>query len=155
GTARNPVAGRSRDGRRAFSGRGGHRWRLKAGGAFSLCTDVILENRCLRRAWASYQEATRAVHSCGEAATLAHCQNRSAPPVSPLCDQAAPMTRGGGAGAKGISLKRGPAVQVSDCGATATPAPASTAAIKLLTLSCSSAMRGFFWRGANRVVNNS
>ena len=57
--------------------------------------------------------------------------------------------KGASAGEKGMSFKRGPAVQASDCGAMATPLPASTAAIRLLTLSCSSAMRGLLLRVEN------
>jgi len=56
---------------------------------------------------------------------LAHSKSRSAATVNPLSTQAAPTTNGAGAGENGMSLKRGPAVQVRDFGAMATPFPAS------------------------------
>src|SRR5580658_9757846 len=83
------------------------------------------------------------------AASRAHFKNPAAAGVNPFLIQAAPTTKGASAGENGISFKRGPAVHPSDCGAMATPLPASTAAIKLLTLSCSSAMRGLLLSPAN------
>src|SRR6266516_3015718 len=88
-------------------------------------------------------------------ASLAHYKNRSAAVVTPFLAQATPTTKGAGAGEKGMSFKRGPAVQARDCGAMATPFPASTAVMRPLTLSCSSAMRGLLLLAANMAVKNS
>ena len=89
------------------------------------------------------------------AASFANFRNCSAVAVSRSLIHAAPTTNGSGAGEMGISFKRDPAVQVSDCDTTATPTPASTAAIKLLTLSCSSTMRGLTLMAANTAAKCS
>src|SRR5688572_10364278 len=75
--------------------------------------------------------------------SLAHSKNRSAVALRFSLRQAAPIMSGGGGGEMGMSFKRGPAVQPNNSEVIATPAPASTAAIKLAALSCSSAIRIF------------
>src|SRR5438045_2779087 len=80
---------------------------------------------------------------------FAQFKNRSAVAVNPSFNHATPTTSDSGAGENGISFSRTPDVHVRDCVATAMPAPASTDAIRLLTLSCSSTMRGFAFAAAN------
>ncbi|MDB6175702.1 MAG: hypothetical protein JWL59_5013 [Chthoniobacteraceae bacterium] len=54
----------------------------------------------------------------------------------------APTTMGAEGGISGTIFSRGPTMQAMELGTIATPRAASTAAIRLVTLSCSSAIRG-------------
>src|SRR6185369_14020090 len=98
--------------------------------------------------WVEWREVFGAGHEwraphCADAACFALFKKRSAAGVRPSFGHAAPSTRGSGAGEICRNFNRAPVTQASDSVTTAMPLPASTAVIKLATLSCSSAMRGF------------
>src|SRR5882724_2454079 len=63
---------------------------------------------------------------------------------------AIPTASGGGAGCSGRIFNRGLAKPLSGCAITATPLPDSTAAMRLVMLSCSSTICGERFRGANK-----
>ena len=60
-----------------------------------------------------------------------------------------------GAGWSGMSVNRAPTKQAKLSGTNATPRPDSTAAIRLVALSCSSMAGGFFPNGAYREARNA
>ena len=63
---------------------------------------------------------------------------------------AMPTTKGGGAGISGRIFNRGPLRQSKFFCTNATPRPASTDAMRLVELSCSSAIIGGRFSGANK-----
>jgi hypothetical protein len=69
--------------------------------------------------------------------------------------EAIPTTNGAGAGASGRIFNRGPDRQSKPCWTRATPRPASTEAMRLVALSCSSAMCGERLRGAKRPASQA
>ena len=94
-------------------------------------------------------------HLVAEATSFAVFQKFSAVWLSPPLGHAPPMTIGSGAGDNGISFNRGPVKQAKLSGTIATPIPASTAAIRLAALSCSSAILGSLLVGTNNVSRYS
>src|SRR2546423_946589 len=90
-----------------------------------------------------------------EAQSFAACRKRSAGADRPLLDQAAPTINGSGGGDRGVSFRREPVMQATDSETRAIPLPASTAAIRLVTLSCSSATRGLALAADSRAATDS
>src|ERR1035441_5073651 len=85
-----------------------------------------------------------------DATSLTDFKNCSAATVRRSLSHTTPITNGSGVGDRGMSFKRGPTVQASDFGATATPEPASIAATRLVPLSYSPTIRGLPGRPAKR-----
>src|SRR5262245_48466205 len=69
--------------------------------------------------------------------------------------QAAPTFNASIGDENGISFNRGPDMQLIDSGAMATPFPASTAEMRLVTLSCSSVIRSLSLRAPNTLLRSS
>ena len=81
--------------------------------------------------------------------------NFSAAGVTKSGLHAAPTVTIPAAGFSGMIFKRGPTMHARQLGTSATPLPASTAAIRLVTPSCSSANRSLNFIGANSVAKSA
>src|SRR5712692_2626652 len=93
--------------------------------------------------------------SYADFARLAAAMNFSAAGEFGSLRYATPTTNGGGAGVSGRILNRGPARHSNPCCTSATPRPASTDAIRLVELSCSSAISGAPCSGPNKSASQA
>src|SRR5579859_3394652 len=81
---------------------------------------------------------------------LAESINEAVADERDFLQYAMPTTRGGGAGFNGRIFSRGLPRPLSGCAITATPLPDSTAAMRLVMLSCSSTICGERFSGRNK-----